>query len=143
MTTTEIILFCLCLFLVATHYAQGLRYDRDRGNWQRTLDRALTREEVDAVNRVDAVDFLNGALPFRPFRAMPLTRQELDRVWAGSAENAGVCAVMQTLEEWIAKLNMEGHSGNELSRGGYVGVCRVYEELRGKMERAQNPHLTT
>lgn len=142
MTDLEAGLTFATVVLLVTHYVQSLKYDRDRGNWQRMLDRAATREglrieKLEPVDRVDAVDFLDGALPFRPFRPVALTKAEVEKLLAGAESNAGLAAVMQVLEEWLAKLNMEGHAGNELSRGGYVGVMRVYEELRGKMTKSE------
>lgn len=135
MTTTEILLLGFCALLFGAQYWQSLRYDRDRGNLERMLNRALDREMV-LMEQVGQVGQVGQFLPFRPFRALPLTRAEVETVLAGAEANAGLAAVMQTLEEWIAKLNMEGHAGNELSRGGYVSLMRVYEELRTKMHRA-------
>lgn len=134
MTTPEILLLCFCALLCAQYYWQSLRYDRDRGNLERKLNRALDREMV-LQEQVGQLEQVGRFLPFRPFRAQLLTRTEVDLVLAGAEANAGLAAVMQTLEEWIAKLNMEGHAGNELSRGGYVSLMRVYEELRTRMHR--------
>lgn len=139
MTDLETGIIIITAVLLGAHYVQSRKFDRAYVKLRDERDSALAREgrllDAELKRKQQEAPPLQGALPFRPFRAAPLTKAEVETVLAGAESNAGLAAVMQVLEEWIAKLNMEGHAGNELSRGGYVGVMRVYEELRGRMTK--------
>lgn len=67
----------------------------------------------------------------RPFSPRELSEAEVAAALAGGQFQPGVCAVMQSLEQMMGALNLEGHRGNKEASAGFLALQRFYEEMWG------------